>query len=105
MLRTRSARSRYSDARSPRLLRPPLHQLQRVEPQRVDLDRLAAARRDHPVVDLRVHPRQLITLGALRQQPVALVHADAEARPAHMAFHDPLQRRDTDGESVRRSCV
>ena len=59
---------------------PLLHQAQRVVPERVDLDRLAAARRHDPVVDLRVHPGELITRGALAQQTVAGIDVDAEVR-------------------------
>ena len=38
------------------------HDGNRVEPERVDLDRLADARSDHPVADLGVHPGQLHAL-------------------------------------------
>ena len=61
---------------------PACQQAQRVVPQRVDLDRLAAPRRHHPVVDLGVHPGQLVALGALAQQAVGRIDADAEARAA-----------------------
>jgi hypothetical protein len=52
------------------LAQPAGQQHQGVEPQRVDLDRLAAPRRDDPVFDLSVHPRQLIAFGALAQEAV-----------------------------------
>src|SRR3989442_13973746 len=37
---------------------PAFHQLQRVEPQRVDLHRLATSPPPDPVVELRRHPRE-----------------------------------------------
>ena len=36
---------------------PPRKQGEGVVPERVDLDRLPAPRRDDPILDLRVHPR------------------------------------------------
>ena len=82
------------DRRSVAVLVGPLfHQLQRVVPQRVDLHRLAAPRRDDPVVDLRVHPRELIALRALRQQAVLRVDVNAEMRAAHVAVDDALESR------------
>ena len=43
---------------------------ERVVPERIDLDRLADARRDHPVADLGIHPGQLHAGLAGAQQPV-----------------------------------
>src|SRR5438270_7893602 len=43
-----------------------------VEPQGVDLDRLAAPRRHHPVADLGVHPGQLVALGPLDRKSTRL---------------------------------
>ena len=54
--------------------------VERADPERVHLDRLAGARRDRHAVDARVHPRQRPAVGALPQQPVGRVDADAEAR-------------------------
>jgi hypothetical protein len=70
------------------LLRPRLQQAERVVPQGVELHRLAAARRDHPVADLGVHPRQLVPLFTLREQAVGRIDADAEARPAQVMLDD-----------------
>src|SRR5215203_2307664 len=60
--------------------RPACHEPECVVPERVDLDGLAAPRRDDPAVALRVHPRQLVALLALREQAVRGVYLDAEAR-------------------------
>ena len=70
------------------LAHPALQEPQCVVPERVDLDRLAAPRRDDPVVDLGVHPGELIALGALAEQAVAGVDADAEARALDMPVGD-----------------
>ena len=72
---------------------PAFHQTQRVVPERVDFDRFASPRRHHPVVDLGVHPRELISLRALRQQPVAFVDVDAETRAADVMIDDVLELR------------
>ncbi len=56
---------------------------QRIDPQRLDLDRLADARRDHPVAHLRVHPRQLHA-GLAGSEEAVGVGADAETRPARV---------------------
>src|SRR5437763_1145734 len=50
-----------------------------VVPERVDLDRLAQARRHDPIADLRVHPRELHAGGAGGEQAVGGVLADAVA--------------------------
>src|SRR5581483_11943231 len=48
------------------LAEPLLEQAKRVVPERVDLDGFAAAGRDHPAIDLGVHPGELISFGARR---------------------------------------
>jgi hypothetical protein len=60
---------------------------QRIEPQRLHLDRLADARRDHLVADLSVHPGELHAWHAGGEQPV-LIHADAKARAGAVAGDD-----------------
>ena len=60
-------------------------------PQCVDLDRLADARRDDPVADLRVHPRQLHTWLADVQQPVLRIDMDPVTRALAMPVHDLLE--------------
>ena len=45
-----------------RLAQPAFEKLERVKPERVDLDRLSAARRHDPIAHLRVHPGELVTL-------------------------------------------
>src|SRR5256712_2632602 len=56
------------------------HRAQRVVPEGVDLDRLARTRRDDPVAHLRVHPGELHTRLAGREQPVVRVLLDAVPR-------------------------
>ena len=43
--------------------------------------------------DLRVHPRELIALGALRKQSVRRIDVDVEARAAEMVVDDVEQLR------------
>ena len=84
----RSSRSAASPARSSHAG----EQHQRVVPEGVDLDGLAAPRRHHPAVDEGVHPRELDARRALREQPV-VVHVDVERGALAMAAHDVLQHR------------
>jgi hypothetical protein len=68
------------------------HDRQGVVPKRVDLDRLADARRHHPIADLGVHPGELHARFAGMKQPVGrrpcrcgngcLEHASRSCRPA-----------------------
>ena len=60
LARDRRAPARSSWSSVAELADPPVQQAQRVVPERVDLHGLAAPRRHDPVVDLRVHPRELI---------------------------------------------
>jgi hypothetical protein len=62
---------------------------ERVDPKRLHLDRLADARRDHPVADLGVHPGELHA-GHARREKAVFVHADAEARTMTIAMQDLL---------------
>ena len=64
------------------------HEAQRVVLECVDLDGFAATRRDDPVTDLRVHPRELIALRALMQETVFGIDADAEARALQVMLDD-----------------
>ena len=92
--RARRARRRARlAAASPFLGEPVFEQAQGVVPERVDLDRLAAARRHHPVADLGVHPGELVAFGALAQQAVGGIDADAEARAAQVVLDDVQQLR------------
>ncbi len=70
-----------------------LGDVERAEPERVDLDRLARALRDRHAVDARVHPRQRPAVGALAQQPVGRVDADPVTRPVDVVLDDLLQHR------------
>ena len=104
------ARARAVIVGAARRRRPPaapaLHQPQRVVPERVDLDRLAAPRRHDPVADLGVHPGELIALGALAQQAVApdrrRCRSACRARDASMMS---LQRRQQQRAASARSPV
>ena len=73
-------------------IEPAGEQHQRVVPERVDLDGLAAPRRHHPAVDEGVHPGELDAGRALREQPV-VVDVDVERGALAMAAHDVLQDR------------
>src|SRR5262245_31642484 len=73
--------------------RPLREEAQRVVPERVDLDGLAAPWRDDPPVAFRVHPRELIALGALDEEPVFRIDVNAEASAFEMAAHDLGQLR------------
>src|SRR5262249_15533673 len=66
-------------------------QPERVVPESVDLDGFAAARRDHPIADLGVHPGELVTRRALSQQAVARINADAEPRAPKVKADDVPQ--------------
>src|SRR5262249_54764103 len=72
---------------------PTFKQPQSVVPERVDLYGLPAPRSHDPLTHLRVHPGQLVAVGALVQQAIFSVHADAEARPGAMVPEDFAQRR------------
>jgi hypothetical protein len=63
-------------------------QAERVVPECIDLNGFAAPRRDYPIANLGVHPRELESGCALAQQAVMLIHADAEARAAEVALDD-----------------
>ena len=62
------------------------------DPDRVHLDRLAAARRDRLPVDARVHPRESQPVGSLCDEPV-VVHPDAEACACSVMLDDAVDLR------------
>ena len=64
---------------------------ERVQPERLDFDRFADARRDYPVADLGVHPGDLRARLTARQQAVA-VKPDPEARTGGVAFENRIDR-------------
>src|ERR1043165_4664247 len=80
------------------LARPVFEQTERVVPECVDLDGLAAPRRDDPAVALRIHPGQLITFRALHEQAVLRVDVDAEARAFEVALADVVHLGEEDFE-------
>src|SRR5437870_4874180 len=61
--------------------------VERVEPQRLNLDRLADSRRDYALANPRVHPRQLHAWHACGEQTI-VVHQDAESCSGRVASHD-----------------
>ena len=63
---------------------PAGQQMHGVIPEGIDLHCFAAARRDNPVANLRIHPSELIAGLALAQQAVAGIDVDAESRAAQM---------------------
>src|SRR5215217_9693145 len=74
------------------LANPLLEQSQRIEPERVDLDRLSTPRCDDPVVHLRIHPGQLVARFPLAQQAVGGIYADPEPRAGHVTTDDIGER-------------
>ena len=69
-----------------------MHEAQRVVPERLNLHRLTAPRRDDPSIHLRIHPGELIALCRCGDQTI-LVHVDAEVRSAHMMLDDRFENR------------
>jgi len=76
-------------------------ELERVQPERLDFDRLADSRCDHTIANSRVHPRQLLARHAGSQQCV-IVHPDPEARACAVTAHD-RQHRSLERHASRRS--
>ena len=81
------------------------HDAQRIVPQRVDLHRLADARRHHPIAHLGVHPGELHAGLAGPQQAIRRIHSDAVARAApmpgdHVGKH---RKRHAQSQRYRRS--
>ena len=56
-----------------------LHRAERVEPERLDLDRFALPGRDGAAVDPRIHPRERLA-GRAPLEEAVFIHADAVAR-------------------------
>ena len=73
-------------------LAPVTRQPQRVVPEGVDLDGLAASGRDHPVPHARIHPGQRVALLAAGEQPIPMVHADVVPGSADVPVDDPFER-------------
>src|SRR5205814_10545740 len=73
-------------------LGPVSDQPQRVVPQRIDLDRLAASRGHDPVLDAGIHPGERVTLLAARQQAVLRIHPAVVSGPANVPVDAALQR-------------
>ncbi len=73
--------------------RQPGGDLQRPDPQRVDLDGLAGARRDGDPVDAGVHPRQCPAFGPLPEQSVGRVDADPETGAVDVVPGDLIDDR------------
>ncbi len=65
-------------------VREPRHRLQRINPQGIDFDGLAGARRHHPIADFCVHPGELHPRFTRVQQTVRGVHMDVIARALHV---------------------
>ena len=59
----------------------------------IDLDRLAAPRRHHPIADLGIHPGKLIAFGPLPQQAILRIDADPEAGALPVMLDDIDQLR------------
>src|SRR6202000_224770 len=72
---------------------PPSIKAERVVPQRIDFDCLAPTRSHDPFADFRVHPCELIALGALTQKSILGIDADAKTRSRQMGVNDLMQLR------------
>src|SRR5207245_11727789 len=73
------------------LAQPAFEEAERVIPQGVDLNGLAAAGRYYPVPNLGVHPGKLVAFLSLCHETVGRIDMDAEARAAQMVGDDVLQ--------------
>ena len=73
-------------------LAPVTRQPQRVVPEGVDLDGLAASRRDNPVPHARIHPGERVALLAAGEQSIPMVHADVVPGSADVPVDDPFER-------------
>ena len=76
------------------------HDAHRIVPQRIDLDRLADARRHDPIADLGIHPAELHPGFAGTEQPIAGIHLDAVAGAPPMPFHHIGEDRKHVGEAL-----
>ena len=81
-------------------LAPVTRQPQRVVPERVDLDGLAASGCDHPVPHPRIHPGQRVALLAAGQQSIPMVHADGVPGSADVPVDDALERLEPVGDEA-----
>jgi len=73
---------------------PIREQAEGVVPKRIDLHCLSSARSDDPIVHLRIHPRKLILVLALREQAVVWINVNIIFRAVQMMFGDVGQRRE-----------
>src|SRR6266568_5662432 len=89
----------------PSFAQPIRQQAKRIVPKRVDLDRLSAAGCHDPVVHFRVHPGELITGFALREQSIVWIDANIKSRAAQMMFGDVDQRGQKKFEGVEIFCA
>src|SRR4029077_3023537 len=64
--------------------REPRHRMKGVEPQRVDLHRLAYTRCNRAIANFCVHPRNLASGLSCAKQPVGRIHVNAITRSAHV---------------------
>ncbi len=72
---------------------PGCRDAQRVDPQRLDLHRLADAGGDHPVAHLGIHPGELHAGNPCPQQAIG-VHPDVVAGAGGITFYDGVHRRE-----------
>src|SRR2546423_2100472 len=63
-------------------------QFQGIVPEAIYLDRFSASRCDHPIIHLRIHPRQLITRRTLAKQSIRRIYLYSETCPTQMMFHN-----------------
>src|SRR5205085_5302679 len=71
--------------------RPGLHAGERTIPERIDLYGFTTARCNHPVINLRVHPRELHSGRALMQQPIVWINTDTIGCAPYMPCNTILE--------------
>src|SRR6266481_6420803 len=70
------------------LAQPTGEQAKGVVPKRVNLDCFSAARGDHPIAHLRIHPGELISFLSLREQAVGWIDMNIKFCSAQMMLGD-----------------
>src|SRR5439155_4522666 len=79
---------------------PPGKQTQRVVPERIDLHRLAATRRHHPITDFGIHPGELIISLALTEESILRIDMDPKVCAAYMVIDHLAQLGEKQCERV-----
>src|SRR5260370_1795844 len=88
------------------LAQPTGKQAKGVVPKRVDLDCFSAARGDYPIAHLRIHPGELISFLALREQTVGSIDMNIKFCSAQMMLGevDQNSQKMLQGVAVVSAC-